>query len=293
LKLSSLFSKYLYQEKKLRLPGIGEFTLDPSLTVPDVNDKFFADFLNNIRFNQIQISAPDDQLIDFIRTETGKIRPLAVSDLESYLDDGKILLNLGKPFEIEGIGSIHKTREGELEFHAGEPQQHKMEPVHTETKVPVEKSKTFYLDTRVPGTNVRKVLVALGAIAGIVIVIWGGYVLYNRNSTPTPLEQATVVTVPVSADTTRIGAIPDSLRRDNADSGHRGTYKFVIERTTNKRRALYRYNQLVENMTPIKLETKDSTLFNLYFILPASPSDTARIRDSLKIWYARKVVYVE
>ena len=80
----------------------------------------------------------------------------------------------------------------------------------------------------------------------------------------------------------------------NTDSvQHSGTYKFVIERTANKARALRRYNQLVENLAPVKLETKDSTLFKLYFVLPATPSDTARIRDSLKIWYARRVVYVE
>ena len=127
LKLSSLFSKYLYQEKKLRLPGLGEFTLDPSLTVPDINDKFFGDFLQNIRFNPVQITSPDEHFINFIRTETGKIKPLAESDLDSFLSDGKILLNIGKPFHIEGIGSLQKTREGQLEFHPGEPQLHSVE----------------------------------------------------------------------------------------------------------------------------------------------------------------------
>lgn len=295
LKLSSLFSKYLYQEKNLRLPGIGEFTLDPSITVPDANDKFFADFLQNIRFNQIQVTSPDEQLINFIRTETGKIKPLAESDLESFLSDGKILLNIGKPFYIEGIGSLLKTREGRLEFHPGQPQQHKMEPHHAETEAPAEKSKTFYLDTSPQGTTARKVLVALGAIAGIVIVIWGGYILYNRNNKSPLTEEPAIVSAPSSADTTRTNAMPDTLQRSHVDSvqQHAGTYKFVIERTANKQRALRRYNQLVANLTPIKLETKDSTLFKLYFVLPASPADTARIRDSLKIWYARKVVYIE
>jgi len=294
LKLSSLFSKYLYQEKKLRLPGIGEFTLDPSLTVPDINDKFFGDFLQNIRFNPIQITSPDEHFINFIRTETGKIKPLAESDLDSFLSDGKILLNIGKPFHIEGIGSLQKTREGQLEFHPGEPQQHKVESSFPEAEALVEKSRTFYLDTKVPGTTARKVLLALGAIAGIVIVIWGGYILYNRTSKPSPPEQPTVVTVPVNTDSTRISAMPDSFHRSNEDSTqHSGTYKFVIERTANKGRALRRYNQLVANLTPIKMETEDSTYFKLYFVLPATPSDTARIRDSLKLWYARKVVYVE
>ena len=294
MKLSSLFSKYLYQEKKLRLPGIGEFTLDPSIALPDANDKLFDDFLQNIRFSQQPISAPDEQFINFIRTETGKIKPLAESDLDSFLSDGKILLNIGKPFQIEGIGSLQKTREGLLEFKAGEPLQHKMESHHTEAEGHQEKSKSFYLETNSQGTGARKLLIALGAIAGIVIVIWGGYILYNRNSGSAEDKRESVSIIPLQADSSSISTMPDSFQRAGADSISGATYKFVIERTANKVRAMRRYNQLLEHFAPIKMETKeDSTLFKLYFILPATPADTARIRDSLKSWYGRRIVYVE
>src|SRR4029453_9831517 len=106
LKLSSLFAKYLYQYKTLRLPGIGIFTLDPAITIPDPTDKLFPDFLQNIQYTQQTVNAPDEDFINFIRTETGKIKPLAESDLDSFLSDGKILLNIGKPFLIEGIGFL-------------------------------------------------------------------------------------------------------------------------------------------------------------------------------------------
>ena len=293
MKLSSLFSKYLYQEKKLRLPGIGEFVLDPSITVPDVNDKLFPDFLQNIRFTQLQISLPDEHFINFIRTETGKIKPLAESDLDSFLSDGKILLNIGKPFHIEGVGSLQKTREGILEFKPGEPQLHKLEPHSSEPDTHNEKVKPFFLETNVPGTSGRKLLIALGAIVGIVIVIWGGYILYNRNSNHSSTNEKSSE-IPVRADSTAITAMPDSFQRSNADSVKQtGSYRFVIERTANKGRAIRRYNQLIENFAPIKMETSDSTLFKLYFELPATPADTARIRDSLKSWYGRRIVYVE
>ena len=294
MKLSSLFSKYLYQEKKLRLPGIGEFTLDPSITIPDVNDKLFDDFLQNIHFSQQSISAPDEHFINFIRTETGKIKPLAESDLDSFLSDGKILLNIGKPFQIEGIGSLQKTREGLLEFKAGEPPQHKMEPHNAENEGQHERSKSFYLETNSQGTGARKLLTTLGAIAGIVIVIWGGYILYNRNTSPADDSRESVSILPKQSDSSAISTMPDSFQRSGADSIHNGTFKFVIERTANKARAMRRYNQLLEHFAPIKLETKeDSTLFKLYFVLPATPADTARIRDSLKSWYGRRIVYVE
>jgi hypothetical protein len=294
LKLSSLFAKYLYQHKKLRLPGIGVFTLDPTLSVPDASDKSFPEFLNNIRFSQEAVSAPDDEFINFIRTETGKIKPLAESDLDSYLSDGKILLNIGKPFHIEGIGSLQKVREGMLEFNPGDVHHHKTD-IHThEPEESTTKSKTFYLDTTTPGTGVRKILIALGAIAGIIIVIWGGYILYNRNGAPPSAGLVDSITsLPPRPDSLKISAMPDSFQHGGTDSQGRHNYKFVIERTANKGRALRRYNQLVGLLEDVKMESKDSTLFKLYFVLPAFPSDTARIRDSLKVWYGRKIVYVE
>ena len=293
MKLSSLFAKYLYQYKTLRLPGIGVFTLDPSITIPEPNDKLFPDFLQNIQYTQQSVAAPDEEFINFIRTETGKIKPLAESDIDSFLSDGKILLNIGKPFMIEGIGFLQKTRDGVLEFKPGEPMQYKSEPQHVEAEDENIKSKTFYLDTSSPGISARKLMIALGAIVGIVIVIWGGYVLYNRNGSSASAPVADSATV-LSSDTMAVTAMPDSFQSPAADTNtQRATYKFVIERTFNKERALRRYDQLVKNLTSVKMETKDSSLFKLYFVLPASAADTARIRDSLKTWYGRKIVYVE
>jgi hypothetical protein len=280
----------------LRLPGIGVFTLDPSIIVPDPSDKLFNDFVQNIRYTQQQVNAPDEDFINFIRTETGKIKPLAESDLDSFLSDGKILLNIGKPFLIEGIGFLQKTRDGVLEFKPGEPLLYKSEAQHTEADDQNEKSKSFYLDNTIESTGTRKILIALGAIAGIVIVIWGGYILYNRNSSqPVTPTSAPATNATPRADSTQISTMPDSFQRaaDSVTTGNRSSYKFIIERTANKARALRRYNQLVENLTNVKMETKDSTLFKLYFTIPATPADTARIRDSLKVWYGRKNVYIE
>jgi hypothetical protein len=302
LKLSSLFAKYLYQHKQLRLPGIGVFTLDPSVIIPDPGDKSYSEFLQHIRYTQQPVTSPDEDFINFIRTETGKIKPLAESDLDSFLSDGKILLNIGKPFHIEGIGALQKTREGVYEFTPGEPLLHKMEaPSAFEPEDPNNKSKTFYLDSAPQSTGARKLLIALGAIAGIVIVIWGGYILYNKNTTApsAPIKDSTAVS-PNLTDSQALSAINDtavgSLKADSLNRRQQvpaGTYKFVIERTANKDRAIRRYNQLLEHLANVKIETQDSTLFKLFFVLPATPADTARIRDSLKMWYGRKRVYVE
>ena len=37
------------------------------------------------------------------------------------------------------------------------------------------------------------------------------------------------------------------------------------------------------------METADSIAYKLYFLIPSTPSDTARIRDSLSRYYTSKV----
>lgn len=301
MKLSSLFAKYLYQHKQLNLPGIGVFTIDPAVVIPDVTDKSFPDFVRQIQFTQKNITAPDEDFINFIRTETGKIKPLAESDLDSFLSDGKILLNIGKPFYLEGIGSIQKTRAGLYEFTPGEPLHIKLEGFNTETKEDHSAKKAVFTEDNAQGTGARKLLIALGVIIGIALVIWGGYSLYNRNTNGSSTATDETVVIPPS-DTARKGIILDSVQKiisSAADSIQRsassaGTYKFVIERTYTKARAVRRFNQIKDNLTDIKMESSpDSTLFKLYFILPATPADTTRIKDSLKIWYGRKQVFIE
>lgn len=293
LKLSALFARYLYQHRQLNLPGIGVFTLDPSITIPDSTDKQHSDFVQHIKFQQKPVANADEQFIDFIRTQTGKIRPLAESDLDSFLSDGKILLNIGKPFHLEGIGSLQKTRSGQYDFTPGEPVLGRLESYEqVEQREEQPGRRKVFTDERSPGSQPGKALVGLAMLLGLVLVIWLGYKLYNHNANGTDIAASdTVQTAP--ADTPKANVILDSVQKIiNAPT--EGSYKFVIEKTYSKPRALRRFAQIKDNLTNVKMNSNaDSTFFTLYFVLPATPSDTSRIRDSLKIWYGRKQVFVE
>ncbi len=299
MKLSALFARYLYQRKKLSLPGIGIFSIDQSVTIPEPADKLFSDFLQQIKYEQKPIIQADEDLISFIRTETGKIKPLAESDLDSFLSDGKILLNIGKPFHIDGIGSLMKTKTGLLEFTPGEPSLPKMEGFfNANYKEDAARKRITYGEDHTPNNNSKQLLVAFGLIGGLILVIWGGYALYNRtNSSTSPMEQSGTAAI-APADPSRSAILLDSVKKIIESSSLQSTiaagyYKFIIERTANKKRALKRFNQLKDNRTDIKMESADSTLFTLYITIPALPSDTARIRDSLKNWYGSRRVFVE
>ena len=299
-----MFARYLYQHKELNLPGIGSFQLDASATVPEPHEKHFQDFLQQITYIQKPVAAADDSFINFIRTETGKIRPLAESDLDSFLSDGKILLNIGKPFHIEGIGSLTKSRDGIYHFTPGEPLLDKLQSGSLDSGREHEKKSFGFENEPAPSHAMTKFLIFAAIVGGIIFIIWAGYNVFKRYADTSPAPANTERTdnteaSPIAADSSRAGAILSETTRIIDSINKRpsavpaGYYRFVIEKTVNSNRANSRFTQLKKHVTDIKMDVKDSTLYSLYFLLPASVADTARIRDSLKAWYASRMVYVE
>lgn len=277
----------------MALPGIGVFSIDPSVHIPDPNDRNFSEFYNQIRYVQQPVLRPDEDFIEFIRTHTGKIRPLAESDLESYLSDGKILLNIGRPFYFDGIGSIQKTRQGSYEFIPGPPMVDRLEVPHEEISSEDARqrfeSQPFH---QAQNNLVKQILVILAILIGLSLIIWGGYTLYKNKSTASQEEPAAIQDPqPVVSDSLVQPAADSSLFNTSAsipsaDPNNARNYQFIIESTTNKGRASRRYNQILTNGQPIKMEVApDSSLFHLYFDLPARTIDTTRMKDSLRRYY--------
>jgi hypothetical protein len=184
LKISVLVAQYFYQNKRLNLPGIGTFFLDVAVDVQNI-DKGSRDLLDHIHFAQKNITRPDEDLIDFIRKHTGKIKPLAESDLETFVADGKLMLNIGKPFHIEGIGTLQKNREGIYEFAPGHPVVQRLEAPpaltnaeHLEDR-PKRKSVFDEDPNEARNAQMRRIAIIIGAIIGIGIIVWGGYSLFS------------------------------------------------------------------------------------------------------------------
>ena len=310
LKLSLLFAKFLYQHKQLNLPGIGAFTIDPSVTLPEITEKNSHEFLQHIRFTQKSITKPDDEFIEFIRVTTGKIRPLAESDLESFLSDGKILLNIGKPFHLEGIGTLQKNRIGTYDFHPGLPLVDRLENFLAEKETKTAHKKHHYEQEYNPATrneqqSGKTIWIVLAILVGLGAIIWGGYSLYNKNTdsdgdearTSAPVETPALVqdTAKKTPDSTTI--LVDTVRAVSTPATtaileSSRPYRFVF-RLASKNYVMKRYNELKPSTPELNWDTKDSVVYRLYLLLPASPSDTTRIRDSLRAWYGTKKVIIE
>lgn len=303
MKLPILLAEFLYEHKKLSLPGIGIFSIKNSVEVLPESSKENT-FIPEIEFENATINDPDDELIEYIKKNTGKIKPLALADLDSYLTLCKQMINIGRPFYMEGIGTLSKGRDVKYDFISGRDdisgtQSAVMDKEHVPEKRQsmFDKDHEFYKLQRNIG---KKIALVFAVIVGLGIIGWGGYKLYEKSESPEPNQvsmavpstdtnQAVTNTQQISkptVDSSKIKKVeikPQLSLKPKTDSSQ---YKFVILETNNKYKALRRYNQLLSYLLKIKLQTKDSSFFKLYFAFPAAAKDTVHIKDSLNLVYA-------
>lgn len=299
MKFDVLLAQYLYQNKTLSLPGIGTFETDTSVTAGEAGDKQRPS-LQGISFRNASVNRADDDLIEYIKEHTGKMKPLAISDLESYITLGKQFLYIGKPFYLEGIGTLKLMKDGRFEFTPGEYVTTKLDDPNVERSEG--KKKSVHEENRIvqesTNNNIKKVLLALGFLGGIALIGWGSMHLYNlyasRQGNAYMVDSTSMLhdstasmphnnAHPVAANNnidTAVNASAGITEVPDAD-----TYKFVVETTQNKLRAMNRYGVLKSYGNKIQLSTSDSLTFKLFYVLHAVAADTTRIRDSLNRWY--------
>jgi hypothetical protein len=322
LKISVLVAQYFYQHRVLNLPGIGSFYLSDVVDVQTIADKNSRDLIEHIHFAQKAITRPDEQLIEFIRKHTGKIRPLAESDLETFVADGKLMLNIGKPFHIEGIGTLQKNKDGVYEFTPGQPVVQRLEAPVPLTPIdqqdpdrPLKRKSVFDEDPHERrNASIRRMAIGIGLIVGVGIILWGGYSLFSSKVKTDP--NAATASTSSEQDTQRTStylhnindpqkALNEVVKKDSANvtdttqkavvtaasatttaapvaAGASRTFKYVLQTTRFRKTAQDMYDKLKPK---VEMEAVDSTLFRIVILLPGSPADTARIKDSLRFWY--------
>jgi hypothetical protein len=139
-----------------------------------------------------------------------------------------------------------------------------------------------------------------GTVIALGVIVWGGYLLYSKKTSP-DTDNAADVRQPIqtyipadslnagTADSLTISATPaDSIKTETVGvntAAPIGYYKFVCEDTRTARRAFDRFKILKEHDSRFQMETRDSIRYSIFVVLPASAADTTRIKDSLKTWY--------
>lgn len=307
--IDHLLGPYLYQHKRLSLPGIGVFTLSENAVIPDENAKVKAP-IEGLSFSSGAAAQLEDSLVQFVRERTGKMKALAEADLNSYVATAFQYLNIGKEFYFEGIGTLVKNKDNVYSFTPGIPVSQKLEEPSLRSNEPKRKS-VFEEETPGSKTGMGRVAVISGIVVTLAVVVFGGYYLYHKNTGDSENKQTSTEQLPA---TDVLNTVPQSdsnaVRRPDstavvkqADSLHSakppvadtvvpaGGFRFILETTDKKARAVKRYEQLkgVTILKPynntVHVETNDSLSFRIYTIVNCAPADTARIKDQLNAWY--------
>ena len=104
----------------MEIEGLGTFSLDDNFLLPPDAEKTTFFPLEGIHFVYNSKAETSPELFDYIVEHTGKIRSLVKADFSSYVSEIKQFVNIGKPWAIEGIGTLQKNREGKFELVPGE-----------------------------------------------------------------------------------------------------------------------------------------------------------------------------
>jgi hypothetical protein len=298
MKLAPLLSQYLMTQKQLALAGIGVFNLDAALQTGEDDRPQRNGKNENISFKYDPSVKIDEGLVNYISAQTGKMKTLASADLESFLEVTNQFLHIGKPFLLEGIGTLSKNNAGELNFTANnQPVEKHREMAVREMEATSSNEESFKgYNEMLSGSQKdgwKKAIVFLLLISGIALAIWGGYALYKYSKGDSLAENidAQKEILPVE-DTTHlqeaiINPVTDSSMI-NSVTADAGTYKFILEQA-GKRRANERYDQLKSYFWKVQLETADSITYKIFMRLPVHASDTLKVKDSLSVLTGRKV----
>lgn len=305
MKIEQLIVQHLYNNKSVTLQGIGTIHLNPSVALPTGNEKDFVMPENAFSFEYNLKAQEDTALIDYIVQQTRKIRPLATSDMESYSILAKQFLNIGKPLIIQGIGTIHKSQDGNYEFTPGSFVTPRItetaKPLTERIAEPVMDEPVYETDDSIRSTSNKKGvmflmgLLALGLIGGAVYY-FGFYKGSNTDkpeeSISTSLMESEKVAKTDSSKTDSTALKTDSIANNpaanTAPSANGTTFKIAIKQYNNEKAVKRAFDKLTEYGHTVSIVKVDSTNYQLVMAFNTPLSDTTRARDSLRQFFGGK-----
>lgn len=289
----ALIRDYLYEHRTVSFEKVGSLTIERQPS-PDQPQTLLPGTVNFI-FNKRAVTTPE--LADFIAAKTGKNRVLITSDLESYVETMRQFMNIGNPYEIEGVGILKLGQSGEYGFSPFDYSHRKDES--RSGKRHREKSDSPLMAKRNSNKNVL-ILFALIIVLGVLGVVgWGTYKLLIENKSDNASISADTVqtTVPVTTLPDTTNTTVDSINKPDTTVALTTTdsveYKFIHETTTSAARAYERMRSLKEWGHPSMVDSakRDSvTVYTLYFKYKLSNADTASMRDSIFKLLNRKIM---
>lgn len=297
LKIEQVLIHYLLKNKEITLQGIGTFKAVAPLPDRADHDRPVIIPAGAISFDYDPKAEADPALIEFITEITGKIKPLAASDLESYIALGKQFLNIGNPFILHNIGTLHKNNSGQLIFKDGQYAADRMDPQRKIQDEGAEQHDENMFneyqreDTRNKG---RGILITV-AIIIVAMIIWALYQFFFKSPDKPESITSTNVISPV-ADSLFNDSInrsvnqPDAIVKAPSDTF---TFKVIVNEYSDRIRAEKREKELTNYRRKVILYTTDSIIYKIAEPFNRPLSDTLKVMDSLNKYYGKNKTRIE
>lgn len=297
MKIEQLIVQYLYKNKEVRIQDIGHFSLSPDVIIPQEGDKNNLLPEGAIHFEYDKKALPDEGLIDFIKEQSGKIRSLAASDLESFVILTRQFLNIGKPLHMDGLGVLQKNQEGNLVFAQGQEQGTLKEftaPAGIREKIKEDIS--FASESPKSNSRSKGWMIAVLSIFIISAAVAAYYYFTKEKNTEEAIEPTTetMVTDSLSNKNPKVqlptDTLPtkDSVKTNPPITGSTGAFSIVLKEYTTRAAAEKAFNKLSNWGHKITLTTTDSVLYKIEMPFAGPLSDSSRARDSLKRFFGGK-----
>jgi hypothetical protein len=290
VKVQDLIAEYLYQHKAINIPLIGSFELNSSVNVYEIKDGKFPQ--DAITFQQNDQIGVDESFVNFMVERSGKMKALALSDLDSYVNNGLQLLNIGKPFTIKGIGSLTKYG-NRLTFELGAPL---LEKTETSGNIFVkdrarqqEEIKELNFDSKIPKTNYRKLIITLASIAALALITFAIYMAIPKQKADQPVsDETTEQTIdnnnitPLTTDTIIKLPVQDSVVAAPVTTDT--SFQLLLFSFLDSARANRELAKQMLRRKNVNMQQKDS-LYRIILTVNRPAADTTKVKDSLRLFY--------
>ena len=296
MKFDDLLAQYLYENKTLQLQGIGTFKLDGAIVLPSPQDKEIFYPIEGLNFIYSPKDQTNEDLIIFLVKKLGKIQPLVRSDLESYLSNIKQFINIGKPYTIEGIGTLNKNNQGTYEFTPGTflPAKEELSP-HRDNPEHMHRQKAKKSESNRSATII---LMIIAVVAFFGAAIWGITYLMNKNKG----EEISQV-IEDSSTLNNVALPPDTLQNTTTQQSTTETsllnnsvaydYKMIFDITKSKERIFARSARLTKDGVAFKIDTlriNDTLNYRMYIPRKLMTTDTLAVKDSLRKFFLKPII---
>jgi hypothetical protein len=272
MKMEALIIQFLLREKKVTLQEIGHFTLQADVDLADDDQVHIPD--GGVTFTYDPKATPDQGLIRFVMEKTKKIKPLASSDLDSFLMLGKQFLHIGKPFTLHRIGMLSKSQQGDILF-----SQELTEKLDLENKkAPAErengnKESIDFTSNPNPVRPFAWIVPAgiLTLVAGLLI-----FLFWFWQSDATPSAESTTDTASITVSNTR----PSPPETQSYNELFLAKNRDSVQAYT-----LYTRLQSIQSQDSLRITKKD-TVYLISWTYPRNNMDSAKALDSARKTYA-------